>query len=381
MPIVNFYLKKAAGPIPDSLIYLQFKYNGRKLVYSFGQKINPADWSKVQKRVKSNRQTILDGRYALNEVLDRLEKVCLKAYNEELAKGIPPVSVLRFRLDHFIHQHKGRKEAPRLYQLFDRFISGEFLHKGKEKSRHTLKNYSTTKNHLHSFDIATRYHVDFENINLEFFQRYTTFLKEELKLQPNSIARDIRILKTVLAGAVQLDYTTNIQFRHQQFKLVDEPTDAVWLTEKEIAVLSRCDLSGNKRLAQVRDLFLLGCYTGSKLSSARNPDGPEHPLARKILENYGGAPPKAPSNQKFNSYLKEVCRAAGLTEKGRLPSNPRLELWECVTSDTARRSMAANAWLADLPLASLMKQTGHKTEKAFLRYIRAEKLRKPVKGS
>src|ERR1700732_2222861 len=104
MPSVNFYLKKPAGKLPDHLIYLQFKYNGRKLVYSFGKKINPLEWSKDNKRVKSNRQTILDGRYALNELLDKLEKACIKAYNEELVNGIPPVSVLKFRLDSFINQ-------------------------------------------------------------------------------------------------------------------------------------------------------------------------------------------------------------------------------------------------------------------------------------
>src|SRR3981081_657603 len=111
MPIVNFYLKKAAGPIPDSLIYLQFKYNGRKLVYSFGQKINPLDWSKVEKRVKSNRQTILDGQYDLNELLDKLETLCIKPDHEELVRGIPPVSVLKFRLDALVHQNKGKDQS------------------------------------------------------------------------------------------------------------------------------------------------------------------------------------------------------------------------------------------------------------------------------
>ncbi len=85
MPNVNFYLK-SPGQVTLSLIYLLFKYNGRKLVYSFGQKINPQDWSKTAKRVKSNRQTILDGQYALNEQLDRLEKYCLKVYQEEAGK-------------------------------------------------------------------------------------------------------------------------------------------------------------------------------------------------------------------------------------------------------------------------------------------------------
>src|SRR5450631_1529691 len=186
MSSVNFYLKKPVGPLPWCLIYLQFKYNGKKLVYSFGQKINPVDWSKTQKRVKSNRQTILDGQYAINELLDKLEKLCLRAYQEEMLKGVPPVSVLKFRLDAFVRQNKGRDQASEFYRLFDRFISGEIKNGGRDKSPDTLRNYATTKGHLQQFDIDTRYHVGFENINLEFFGKYVSFLRNELHLGHNS---------------------------------------------------------------------------------------------------------------------------------------------------------------------------------------------------
>ncbi|MDP4151800.1 MAG: Arm DNA-binding domain-containing protein, partial [Bacteroidota bacterium] len=156
MPVVNFYLKKPEGNPPTSLIYLQFKYKGRKLVYSFGQKIHPPDWSKVNKRVKSNRQTILDGRYAINDLLDKLERHCLRVYQEELAKGTPPVELLKFRLDVFHRQqdgrHAGKPDRPGLWELFERFISGDIRHNGKDKSRNTLRNYATTRAHLMGFD-------------------------------------------------------------------------------------------------------------------------------------------------------------------------------------------------------------------------------------
>lgn len=399
MPTVNFYLKKPPGKLPYALIYLQFKYNGRKLVYSFGQKINPQDWSKTIKRVKSNRQTILDGQYALNELLDKLEKHCLKVYQEELGKGVPPVAVLKFRLDAFLHQQQGKKKEPIFYQLIDRFITGEIKNKGKEKSRNTLKNYATLKTHLEAFDIRTRYHIHFENINLDFFHRYVEFLKEELKLKPNSIARDIGSLKTVMNEAVDLGYTTNIQFRHKKFSFAGEETDAVHLMEKEIARLYRFDCSANKRLEQVRDLFVYSCFTGQsvlgrldiKILNIKEIDGvsflnlpaagaggpvtlPCHPLLSEILQKYRASPghlPKTPSNQKFNDYIKEVCRLAGLLEKGRLSTAPDLELWESISSRTAPLSMAAHYYRQGRPVHDLMRITGHSTEKAFLKYIRA----------
>jgi Phage integrase SAM-like domain len=407
MPSVNFYLKKPPGKLPFALIYLQFKYSGQKLVYSFGQKINPPDWSKETKRVKSNRHTILDGRYAVNELLDKLEKHCLRVYEEERVKGVPPASVMKFRLDAFMRQQEGKKKEPGIYSLIDRFISGEIKNKGKEKSPNTLKNYATAKTHLYAFDTKTRYHLQFENINLDFFDRYIRFLREEEKLKPNSIARDIGALKTVMTEAVELGYTTNIQFRHKKFNVVAGETDAVHLTEKEITRLYRFDCAGNKRLEQVRDLFVYGCFTGVQPHSVARPlrathkikqliikeiDGnhfllvpdaagsgspvplPCHPLVQEILLKYGGQAvhlPKGPSNQKFNDYIKEVCRLAGLIEKGRLSTSPGQELWACISSRTARLSMAAYYYRSGHPIHELMRITGHSTDKAFLKYIHA----------
>lgn len=406
MPAVNFYLKKPPGKLPFALIYLQFKYSGRKLVYSFGQKINPQDWSKETKRVKSNRQTILDGRYAINELLDKIEKHCLKIYEEERVKGVPPASVIKFRLEAFLRQQEGKKKEPVLYQLIDRFISGEIKNKGKEKSPNTLKNYATVKAHLNAFDLKTRYHVQFENINLDFFTRYINFLRDEEKLKLNSIARDIGALKTVLNEAVELGFTTNIQFRHKKFSVAAGETDAVHLTEKEITRLYRFDCLGNKRLEQVRDLFVFGCFTGARLhADPRSPPPtnngksliikkiddefvtfisnagsaslvtlPCHPLVNEILLKYGGSPahlPKGPSNQKFNEYIKEVCRLAGLQEKGRLSTSPDRELWACISSRTAGLSMAAHFYRSGHPVHELMRITGHNSDKGFLKYIHA----------
>ena len=84
--------------------------------------------------------------------------------------------------------------------------------------------------------------------------------------------------------------------------------------------------------------------------------------------------PVSISNQKFNEYLKELCKLAGLDEKGRLGSEPNLQLWECISSHTARRSFSTYYYLQGFPALDLMKITGHRTEKAFLTYIRITKL-------
>jgi integrase len=67
-------------------------------------------------------------------------------------------------------------------------------------------------------------------------------------------------------------------------------------------------------------------------------------------------------------------RRTFLNETGRLPGDPTKELWERVSSHTARRTFATNYYLLGFPTVDLMNITGHKTEKSFLKYIRATKL-------
>jgi len=421
MPNVNFYLKKPESSPPRSLVYLQFKYSGRRLVYSFGQTIDASQnknkeflhWDKAKQRVKGNRITTADGQHSLNDLLDNLERALLRAYNESLAQGIPAVATLKTRLDAFMNQNQEREADPKFYELFDRFISGEIKNKGKDKSPHTLQNFSTTKGHLKKFDEKTRFGVNFDNITLDFFYKYVEFLKKSLGLGANTIAKDINVLKTVLRRAVKLKYTTNIDFQDDEFVYASEETDAVYLTEKEIIGLYRFDFSQDKRLEQVRDLFVFGCFVGLRFSDYSNIrpeniveiDGdlfikvttqktkelviiPCNPIVLEIFEKYKDNPnrlPKTISNQKFNEYLKGnaskngkgqygVCQLAGMTEKGRMSTDPALELWQCISSHTARRSFATNYYLSGFPTIDLMKITGHKTEKAFLKYIRVTKL-------
>ena len=51
----------------------------------------------------------------------------------------------------------------------------------------------------------------------------------------------------------------------------------------------------------------------------------------------------------------------------------KLPRWELVSSHTARRTAATNMYKAGIPAISIMKITGHRTEAAFMRYIRISK--------
>lgn len=426
MPIVNFYLKKAESESEKCLIYLQFKYSGQKFVYAFGQKVYPGKWNGKMKgtkkiyiggnwdfdkqRLKSNKETTADGQHSLNDLLDNLSRVLNKAYNEEMKNGIPSKLTLKKYLDGFVYKNLADEAAApqqSLFKLIDRFIAGEIKSKGRDKSQSSLDNYDSVKKHLLAYSKAKNYRIDFDTITLDFFYSYVSFLKKYKwktgsGLKQNSIAKDIRLLKVFMGEGIDLGWTKNFEFRHKKFSFTEEDIDAVYLTENEVIELYNFDFTHNRKLEQVRDLFVFGCFTGLRYSDYSNirpenivqRDGelfikmltqktqelviiPANPIVLKIFAKYelnDNRLPKTISNQKFNDYIKDVCRDAGLTEKGRLSTMPEKELFSCVSSHTARRSFATNLYLEGFPTIDLMKITGHKTEKAFLKYIRVSKL-------
>ena len=159
------------------------------------------------------------------------------------------------------------------------------------------------------------------------------------------------------------------------------------------------DLSTLSRLERVRDVFVIMCYMGIRYSDylllkKENilPSGlirittkktktpveiPMHDRVREIMKKYNGEFPPAPSNQKFNDYMTEVIKAAKLDRdvvisetRGTMTRNKTVKLSSLVTAHTARRSCATNMFLAGVPTLSIMKITGHKSEKVFLKYTR-----------
>lgn len=423
-PQVNFYLKykktannKAVKSAKKQsrqantpcLIYLQFKYEGNKLFYSFGQLIEPGRWNeKKQRAIDTNTLSsahIKDGErsaeFQLNSILEALANECDRYYKVcKGAKTVPAPAVFREHLDRFLNPDTEKSKAS-LYNLIQRFIDGEIKNRGKEKSTGIKKAYQVTLTHLKGFEKATGHRVDFDTIDLSFYYKFVGYL-ESIGNVPNTIGGRIKNLKTFMAEAVDLGLTTNMAFKNKKFTKPENDTDGVYLTDDELMRLHRLDLTENKRLQHVRDLFLIGCFTGLRFSDYNNikpenivRDGeddfikiitqktgalamiPCNPVILEILKRYGhtaGKLPKSISNQNFNEYVKEVCQAAALAETGRLSTDMAKPLFECVSSHTARRSFATNLYLENYPTIEIMKITGHKTEKAFLKYIKVSKL-------
>ena len=103
---------------------------------------------------------------------------------------------------------------------------------------------------------------------------------------------------------------------------------------------------------------------------------PVRPELQAILDKYENRLPKS-YEQKVNKFIKEIAREAGITEKievSYVENGERkthlVEKCDLVKTHTARRSGATNMYLAGIPTIAIMKITGHKTEKEFMKYIK-----------
>jgi len=200
--------------------------------------------------------------------------------------------------------------------------------------------------------------------------------------------------------AFERGLTKNLQFQSKRFKKIQEESQSIYLNEQELKLLTELNLTENHRLDKVRDLFLIGCYTGLRFSdltqlSIENLSKskkvikiktqkteetvviPINSIVKRIIDKYEGKFPTAISNEKMNSYLKELAEKTNLSQsiikiatKGGIRTKEVLKKHELVTVHTARRSFATNAYLSGVPTLSIMKITGHKTEKSFLAYIK-----------
>jgi site-specific recombinase XerD len=390
MPNTTFVLKQPNGS-EETLIYLIFRFNTQKLKYSTGQKIAPKFWNETKHRAKESRS--FPNALELNSLLDRLESIISNEYRILLNDGKEPnFANLRLALDKFLQKNKVALKL----NLID--FAEELVTNSNRKAGTKTQLYQTIKI-LADYQARINRTLTFECIDLDFYDRFVGFLMER-QYKTNTIGKVIKNVKVFMNEAVSRGLTSNVQFKNKKFKKTVEHSESIYLSISEINRLYEYDLSENLRLDKVRDLFVIGCYTGlrfsdlvklkeenfldsqTKLKVMTEKTGelviiPLHPFVRQILKKYGGVPPTLISNNKMNQYLKELGELVGINEqvlisgtKGGVKQSEIYRKFELITVHTARRSFATNAYINPVPSISIMKITGHRTEKAFLTYIK-----------
>ena len=147
-------------------------------------------------------------------------------------------------------------------------------------------------------------------------------------------------------------YTTSVKYQSSGFKVEKEITTEVYLSEAEIKKMHDKDLSKDPMLEHVRYVFLIGYYTGQRVSDYNNlskddivnKDGVRFfkfiqkknrkrgrvvmcPITKEVSEimdkRYNGVPPPPIKEQYINDHIKDICADLKFNE---LINNYRKEL-------------------------------------------------------
>lgn len=392
IPATRFYLKNINIEDP-TLISLQVKFNGHRVFMSTGEKIEPQKWDFDRQRA------IGQGNSDLNYWLDKIDNEVKTIFRNLNIDNISPTgelvqNMLKEKLD---NSPAPIKEAV-IKMTFPKFIE-QYMEESKSvKKYETIKAYKSTLNHLTNFSRMYNRKIDFENIDLDFYYSFSDYISKDLGNAKNTVAKQIKTIKTFMNEATDRGLNTNLIFKSRSFKKITEVVDKIYLTKEEIQRIYGLDLSMTKTREMVRDLFVVSCYTGLRFSDLINIKKedikndhfyirtkkteqsvviPIATIVEKILKKYNYNLPHEISNTKMNQYLKDIGRDANLedlvvvtkTEAGKRIQKT-YKKYELMTAHCGRRSFATNAYKDNIPAISIMKITGHTSEKAFLGYIR-----------
>jgi len=405
MASFNLYLKDKNSEKITAII-LVIRWSGNTLKYTTGKSVQPIYWNSEKQTVKAVKA--VEDQKVIAAKLDKVKETGQNAFNDlELElKREPTLKELKERIDLELDRSTIEKQVElNFIDHFNRFIlesenGSRLTATGKRFDKRSIQKYNTVRDTLENF--GKGYHLSFETIDQNFYSKFVSFLNKK-KFSLNNVGKYIQVIKTFLLYATENGYNQNMYFQTKAFKAHKVPGFSIYLNENEVTELYELELSAKPHLERVRDLFIVGCWTGLRFSdfTAIKPENiqgnflhiktfktgekviiPIHHMVRTIMNKYAGkyanSLPPAIANQKMNSYLKDIAELAkGLkieveTEgiKGGLKVIGSRQKHELVTTHTARRSFATNVYKSGFPAISLMKITGHKTEKAFLLYIK-----------
>ena len=349
--------KQGKCPIRCRLTYLK-----TRKIFSTGTFINPDYWdSGKQKALPSNKENT-----NLNNKISLISHQINEAF---LMLQILPNG---FDVDDIYRKYKGEDSKEEISILGAYDMHNEKTKKliGIDFNELSWSRYVESRRKVASFitKFYKRKDVRLKDLDLKFIQDLEYFYKTELKLKQATVYRSIQRVKKIIQFAISENYLQKDPFhlyKNKKYKTV-----IVYLTDEELKRFEKHRFS-QIRLQQVKDLFIFCCYTGlayAEMSSltANNIevgfDGnewiqmirkktnrkisiPVLPKAREILETYNNELPSI-SNQKFNSYLKEISDLLSMDKK--------------LTHHTARKTFATTVLLYNnVPMEIVSELLGH----------------------
>lgn len=415
--VPKFNLKDLKSKNP-TLIYLMYNYkydqDGKliRLKYSTKEKVIPKYWDGPSQQVK-NSLYVMDWQ----EINHRLYS--LKSFVRKVVDAEPNIDleVLRSRLDSY--NHKGNvPQVPTLIEYVEKYIQQS------DKESRTIQKYRGVLAHLKEYSKEKQLTLRFEDVTLDFKKDFLKWLYGTSVSSQNTASKIIGTLKQFMTEAAQQTiviageikpYHVNRGHLHKDFNVSRVLTTKHFLELSELDLLCKYDLSKNPTFELVRDLFLVSCYTGLRISDIEtlskdhfSNDGenevitihtykgrnskadnqvviPVFPQLRKILLKYDYILPECISHQKHNDYIKSILKLAEIdrtvidkqSENGKMVEKS-IPIYKKISNHSGRYTFI-NFMMNDYNVSpeKLMKITGQSL-KVLMGYERGNKKKNAV---
>ena len=280
---------------------------------------------RIDHKLFNPKKQIVRGDTQTNKYIEAVRMKCYSLETEMLKRG------LLLTVDTFVYafKHGIRQNSISLYGLFDKFMDKQLEKKEVGLITQAIYvKYRCTIRYCKEAMQTDKMLSDLTTSDMEDIYKYML-----RKMSNNSAICYMRKLKTILIYAIREGYisTNPITFKFHKDKVEKEP-----LTIEEVRLIRTKEL-GSRRIENIRDLFILQCYTGlafrdmSSLSEKDikiDKDGKEWivkqriktgvsafipilPVVKEILVKYNYHLPTL-TNQKYNSYLKEIQDICGI---------------------------------------------------------------------
>lgn len=414
MATVNFLYRstKENNPFNVRLLFREegkdflIEANSKISVYSRDELIeNPKlsakeFWKKFGKKKPKDLASI-NKKNGLDEAFNKLTNVILNAF-EKISYQNATKEWLQSVIDEYYNPNAKLGIPDNVIEFIDYYLSIR-----TDLKYGTTKKFQTVKNKLiNNLDKFGNAPILMSDINDNFRLKYNEVFSN---YNTNTISRDLTEIKTLCKFAADKGLIINKEVFKWSLKI--EKTVIVYLNEEDLLKIeNKTDLP--EYLDNARDWLLISCYTAQRISdfmrfdksmirTEKNKQGkkvqlieftqqktnstiavPLHQKVLNILEKRNGEFPRPISDQKYNDYIKEVCKAAEINERikgsimvetekdsGIYRKKPGVyEKWELVTSHIGRRSFASN-YFGVIPTRLIMSATGHTKEDMFMKYI------------
>lgn len=379
---LHFYAKStkanAAGLLP---IYVRLTVDGKRMEFSTKKFIDSTRWSPEMSKMKGNTENAR----SLNEYLDLMKSKIFDIQMELIHRNESlTIEVFKNRL-FGIHERE-RMLIP-IFEEHNRKVE-ELL--GLEYAPGTLERYKTSLKHTKDF-LLWKYNVsdiEINKIDHPFITEYEFYLRSVRKCANNTAVKYIKNFKKIIKICISNGWLDKDPFANYKAKIRE--VEREYLTQEEVQdIYSKVFVT--ERLNLVKDIFVFSCFTGLAYIDVKNLtvsninmgiDGgkwifthrqktetasriPLLPIPEELILKYADHPQCANedrllpilSNQKMNSYLKEIADVCGIKKD--------------LTFHIARHTFATTVTLTNgVPIESVSKMLGHKSIKTTQHYAK-----------